>query len=503
MSRSRRVESSRPLRILYATSEVVPFSKTGGLADVAGALPEALARMGNDVRVISPFYAALFHREHLTVPHNGKAVTLNFNGILQSFKLRKPAEWAGKVQHFFVEHPNYYARTGLYVEGAGGRDYPDNDVRFAFFSRGILELLSQANWVPDIIHLNDWQTALSAAYLRVKAQEVPSLQSTRTILTVHNMAYQGVFPVERFAFLDFDESLAAPMGPFEYFGKINFLKAGLVYADKINTVSPTYAREIQSSEEFGAGLEGLLRQRAADVSGILNGIDVDIWNPDTDKLITRTYDATSLERKGDNKRALSDKCGFEKTPQERPLVGVISRLADQKGLDLIAASAEHIFALGVNMVLLGAGDPKLQKVFAAWNKKFAGRFRAFLAFDNALAHLIEAGADIFLMPSRYEPCGLNQMYSLRYGTVPVVRATGGLADTVIDADDNPASGNGFVFHDYDATAMIDALRRAVAASADRPRWGTIIRRGMAADFSWTHAAKEYVTLYEAALSRRS
>ena len=491
---------SRPLRILYATSEVVPFSKTGGLADVAGALPEALAQMGHDVRVISPFYAALFHREHLTVPHNGKSVTLNFNGIPQSFKLRRPATPHGKAQQFFVEHPNYYARTGLYVEAGSGKEYPDNDVRFAFFSRGILELLAVSDWVPDIIHLNDWQTALAAAYLRVKAPEVPSLQATRTILTAHNMAYQGVFPLGRFAFLDFEESLAEPMGPFEYFGQINFLKAGIVYADKITTVSPTYAREIQSVPEIGAGLEGLLRQRSADLSGILNGIDTDIWNPSTDKLITKTFNASSLSGKAVNKRALCDQCGFGADRADRPLVGMITRLAEQKGLDLIAEAAEAIFALDVNLVLLGTGDPKLQKLFTEWNEKYPGRFKAFLTFDNALAHLIEAGSDIFLMPSRYEPCGLNQMYSLRYGTVPVVRATGGLADTVSDADSHPDSGNGFSFTDYNVDAMLDALKRALLAKGDARRWEAIIKRGMATDFSWANAASTYESLYHTTLA---
>jgi starch synthase len=373
-------------------------------------------------------------------------------------------------------------------------------VRFAFFSRGILELLAVSDWVPDIIHLNDWQTALAAAYLRVKAPEVPSLQATRTILTAHNMAYQGVFPLERFAFLDFKESLAEPMGPFEYFGQINFLKAGIVYADKITTVSPTYAREIQSVPEIGAGLEGLLRQRSADLSGILNGIDTDIWNPSSDPLITTTFDAASLSGKAVNKRTLCELCGFA---ADRPLVGMITRLAEQKGLDLIAESAESIFALGVNLVLLGTGDPKLHTLFTEWNEKYPGRFKAFLAFDNALAHLIEAGSDIFLMPSRYEPCGLNQMYSLRYGTVPVVRATGGLADTVSDADANPDTGNGFSFADYTVDAMIDALNRALRAKHDARRWEAIIKRGMATDFSWSNAAGQYLELYNSALASPS
>lgn len=490
------------MRILFATSEVVPFSKTGGLADVAGALPEALAQLGHEVRVISPFYAALFHRDHLTIPHDGLSVTMEFNGIQQSFKLRRPADWKGKAQHYFVEHPNYYSRTGLYVEAASGRDYPDNDVRFAFFSRGILELLSVAKWVPDIIHVNDWQTALAAAYLRVKAAEVPSLQSTRTVLTVHNMAYQGVFPPERFHFLDFDESHGAPMGPFEFFSKINFLKAGLVYADKINTVSPTYAREIQTSSEYGAGLEGVLRERSTDLSGILNGIDTEIWNPKTDPLITARYDADSLDGKRANKKALCEKMGLDAGRQDRPLIGMITRLAGQKGLDLVADAAEAIFALDVNLVLLGTGDPAMQKLFASWNDRFKGRFRAVIGFDNALAHLIEAGSDMFLMPSRYEPCGLNQMYSLRYGTVPVVRATGGLADTVTDADTHLDTGNGFTFAAYASDAMLDALKRAVTAYRDAGRWQAIVRRGMGADFSWNHAAKEYLKLYESALSKR-
>jgi starch synthase len=291
------------------------------------------------------------------------------------------------------------------------------------------------------------------------------------------------------------------LGPFEFFGKINFLKAGLVYADKINTVSASYAREIQSSTELGAGLEGLLRERTNDVSGILNGVDTQVWNPASDTLIAKTYDAASLEGKSVNKLALAIKCGFEKSRLNRPLVGMITRFVEQKGLDLVTKAVERLFAIDANFVLLGTGDPKFHRLFETWNEKFDGRFRAFLTFDNAMAHLIEAGSDIFLMPSRYEPCGLNQMYSLRYGTVPVVRATGGLADTVTDADASPDSGNGFVFTDYEPEAMIAAIQRAVTAYGETDRWRAIMKRGMAADFSWAHAAKEYVALYESVLAR--
>jgi starch synthase len=314
------------------------------------------------------------------------------------------------------------------------------------------------------------------------------------------MAYQGVFPASRFDLLGLDSSLFAPMSPFEFFEKTNFLKAGIHYATKINTVSPTYAQEIQSDEELGSGLDGALRLRAGDLSGILNGIDTQAWNPSTDGLIEARYtvDAVS-EGKDANKRALLRRAGIAPERWGRPLIGMISRLADQKGFDLIAESLNDFNMLDVNCVLLGTGEQRFHRLFSEWNAAHPECCRAFLTCDNALAHQNEAGADMFLMPSRYEPCGLNQMYSLAYGTVPIVRSTGGLADTVIDAGRNPATGNGFVFEEYDAEAMIEAISRALMAYQNSDRWSVIRARGMAADFSWDRSAARYEDLYEQAL----
>ncbi|MEW5700868.1 MAG: glycogen synthase GlgA [Candidatus Zixiibacteriota bacterium] len=487
--------TDRPLRILYVSPEVVPFSKTGGLADVAGALPTALAQNGCDVRVLSPFYGHLLNGDFRTERVATPPLAVTIAGCSQPFHLRTLTGGDSAVRHFFIEHAPYYSRPELYVDPRTSRDYTDNDERFALLARGLIEWIRQDRWHPDIIHLNDWQSALVAPYLALLYRADPVLAGVRTVLSVHNLAYQGLFPAERFDGLGFPADQFYPTSPFEFWGKVGFLKAGLTYADKLSTVSPTYAREIQESEEFGCGLEHLLRERAEDLTGILNGIDNGVWNPAVDGLITRTFSVDDLSGKADNKNALCRRCGFAPQRFDRPLVGMISRIAEQKGFDLIAKAGERLFALDLNLVLLGTGDPEFHELFEKWNRRFAGQFRAFLTFDNALAHQIEAGADLFLMPSRYEPCGLNQMYSLRYGTVPIVRATGGLADTVRDADVHP-DGNGFVFAPYDGEAMLAAVRRAVAAYGDRPRWRGMMRRGMSADFSWQASARRYVALYD-------
>jgi len=492
----------RALRVLYVSSEVVPFSKTGGLADVAGALPAALAQAGCDVRVLSPFYGRLLNGDFSTVPAAIPPLSVTIQGQPQPFSLRLLADSPnGAVPQYFVEHAKYYARPALYVDPKTDRDYVDNDERFVLLARGLLEWLRRDAWHPDIIHLNDWQSALVAAYLSLLYRDDPALVHTRTVLSVHNLAYQGLFPAERFPVLGLSPDLFYPTSPFEFWGKVAFLKAGLAYADRLNTVSPTYAREIQEAEEYGCGLEDLLRNRSGDLTGILNGIDEDVWNPATDPLIARTYAVNDLSGKAENKAQLCRRCGLAPARWGRPLIGMISRLAEQKGFDLLAEAAARLFALDVNLVLLGTGDPEFHKLFEKWNRRLAGQFRAYLTFDNELAHQIEAGADMFLMPSRYEPCGLNQMYSLRYGTVPVVRATGGLADTVFDADQHPDVGNGFVFAEYGAKAMLRAVRRAVACFENPARWQTLIRRGMQSDFSWGASARRYVEWYEVALAQ--
>ena len=426
-------------------------------------------------------------------------VVVQLGNRSHDFSLRTLEQPLGSVRHLLVEHPGFFGRPDLYIDPVTGRDYTDNDERYSFFCRGILEWIRHAGVRPDIIHLNDWQTAPAAAFMGLLFSGDPFFTGVRSVLTIHNLAYQGMFPAERFDVLGLDRKLFHPLSPFEFWGKINYLKSGLICSHKINTVSPTYAQEIQNEEELGCGLNGILCERTSDLSGILNGIDTELWNPAADKLIPQTYDAENLAAKRANKEALCARAEIPRERWDRPLVGMISRLADQKGFDLVAEAASRIFAMDVNVVILGTGERRFHELFTDLQRLHAGRMKIFLAFDDSVAHLIEAGADMFLMPSRYEPCGLNQMYSLRYGTVPVVRSTGGLADTVIDADANSERGNGFSFKEYSAEALLEALRRAITAYNDPTRWTPIQIRGMAGNFSWRRSAKKYIALYEAAL----
>lgn len=491
---------TRALDILYLSSEVVPFSKTGGLADVAGALPAALAHQGCHVTVATPFYGDLLTKKFPTKPLNGPLVSIPIADKNLGLTVRTLDEESSNVSYLFGANSEIIAREGLYSEPNGGPGYEDNDVRFVLFCRGMLEWIKRAGRRFDVLHLNDWQTALIAPYLKTLYADDPFFAEMRTVLTIHNLAYQGVFPAERFTVLGFDQAQFTPMSPFEFWGKVNFLKSGLVYADKINTVSPTYAEEIQTDEVLGSGLGGVLRVRSHDLSGILNGIDPQVWNPACDMLIAQAYSLRDAESgKAVNKMALLKAMGLPKKRWDRPLIGIISRLADQKGFDLIEKAAAKLFSLDLNLVILGTGEQRFHKLFTKLAMRHSDRLSVFLAFDNTLAHLIEAGADMFLMPSRYEPCGLNQMYSLAYGTVPIVRATGGLADTVADADSSSGQGTGFVFTEYTAAAMLDAIRRALAAFADQKRWARIVERGMSRDFTWDHSAANYISLYESAL----
>lgn len=488
------------IRVLYLSPEVVPFSKTGGLADVAGALPAALARQGCRVTVATPYYGNLLSEQFATRPANGPLVSVPVGSDTLRLSIHTLANPSDGIQYIFGSNAELIARSGLYSDPDGGGVYEDNDVRFVLFCRGMLEWVKRAGRHYDVVHLNDWQTAVVAPYLKTLYAGDDVYTQTRTVLTVHNLAYQGVFPEERFDVLGIDQAYFAPMSPFEFYGKVNYLKAGLIYAHKINTVSPTYASEIQSDSELGCGLGGVLRDRSRDLTGILNGIDNHVWNPATDTLIAMTYGPRNLTSgKRANKEALLQRAGLPRTRWDRPLIGMISRLADQKGFDLIAEAADELFALDVNFIVLGTGDRRFHDLFTKLSTRHSDRVGAFLTFDNQLAHLIEAGADMFLMPSRYEPCGLNQMYSLVYGTVPIVRATGGLADTVIDADRDPERGTGFSFTEYDSDAMLEAIRRAVAAYVEGRQWEQIQRRGMGLDFSWERAASEYIDLYETAL----
>jgi len=482
------------LKILFASPEVVPFSKTGGLADVSGILPRTLSLMGYDVKVITPKYS--------TVPQEclyGADMQTAFDVKMREEKvpaqLFRLKDKSLSLEYLLIGNSYYFDRPELYRDRNTGKDYTDNDDRFIFFCRAVLESLKKINWVPDIIHANDWQTALLPVFLATGYKADPFFADTGTIFTIHNMAYQGAFPATTFAKLGLPADLFYATGPLEFWGMVNFMKSAIVYADVISTVSPHYAVEIQSSEDFGCGLEGVLRTRHNDIYGVLNGADYSEWSPTRDKYIPHKYHIANLTGKNENKIDLLNRL---KLPyrETAPLIGMITRLADQKGLDLIAAAANELFSLNLQMVILGTGEKKYHDLLAQLEKKYPDKLRVVLAYDNELAHWIEAGADIYLMPSRYEPCGLNQIYSLKYGTVPIVRATGGLIDTISNVDATLKTGTGFVFEEYHPVRLVEAVRRAVDLFPRKRIWRRIVKDGMKQDFSWISSAKEYVALYQ-------
>jgi starch synthase len=484
------------LRVVTVASEVVPFAKTGGLADVTGALPLALARLGHQVSVIMPRYPTVERAvRSLEKVHAGLAVPMGSRieyGAVWSTRL------APRIPAYFIEHPGYFGREALYATADG--DYPDNAQRFAFFAKAALETCRALNLQPDIVHCHDWQAALIPAYLQTTLLHDAAFASVGSLLTIHNMAYQGLFPPEVLEFLQLPPQTYSPDG-LEFYGRVNYLKAGIVYADLINTVSRRYSEEIQTAE-FGAGLEGILRHRGQDVYGILNGIDDREWNPATDRLIAARYTPPNLAGKQVCKRDLL--AAFELSPEwmNAPVVGMISRLVDQKGFDLIERAIHRLLTFDLGLVVLGTGEARYEELLRQAQERYAGKMGVTIGFDNVLAHKIEAGSDIFLMPSRFEPCGLNQMYSLRYGSVPVVRATGGLDDTIEPYDAVLDRGNGFKFEAYDADTLLATLQRALTLYRDRAAWEHLMWRGMQANFSWARSAQAYSDLYAKILAKR-
>lgn len=484
------------LKVVIVASEVVPFAKTGGLADVTGGLSVALARLGHQVSVIMPRYPTIERavrslekvQDRLAVPMGSHTE----EGAVWSARL------AGQIPIYFIEHQAYFQRDALYTTTNG--DYPDNAQRFAFFAKGALEACRALKLQPDIIHCHDWQAGLIPAYLKTVLQHDPAWASTSSLLTIHNIAYQGLFPPQVMEFLQLPPYTYSPDG-IEFYSQVNYLKAGIVYADLINTVSRRYSQEIQTAE-FGCGLEGILRYRAQDVHGILNGIDDREWNPARDRLIATRYTATNPSGKQACKRDLLDTFGLSSQWMHVPVVGMISRLVDQKGFDLIERAIHRMLALDLGLVVLGTGEARYEDFLRQLRQRYAGKVGVTIGFDNVLAHKIEAGSDIFLMPSRFEPCGLNQMYSLRYGAVPVVHATGGLDDTIEAYEPAADRGNGFKFTAYDAEALLATLQRALTIYHDRATWERLMQRGMQADFSWMKSAQAYADLYATALAKR-
>ena len=480
------------MRILFVASEGLPFSKTGGLADVIEALPKALVTSGHEVAVVLPRYrgtkAAAIAATSVTIPTgNG----LRFPSIADGGALNG-------VRYFFVDDAQYFDRDQLY--GEGGKDYPDNAERFGLFARASIEVAKQL-WRPDVIHCHDWQASLLPVLLRTQYAADAAFQRVPVVLTVHNLGYQGLFGRDVLARLGLPESLFH-VDALEFYGKVNLLKGGLIFSDFLTTVSRKYAQEIQTPE-YGHGLQGVIQARAARLAGILNGVDYSVWSPEVDTHIAKKYSKADMTGKAACKRDLLALFKLPAANVKRPVVGIISRFADQKGFDLIAQIAGDFLKEDVCLVALGTGEPKYEALFRALAEHRPERVGVRVGFDNALAHKIEAGSDLFLMPSRYEPCGLNQIYSLRYGAVPVVRATGGLDDTIEPFESLSGHGTGFKFQEYDGGALLETLRQAIKVYRDAPSWQKLVANGMAKDFSWTASAAKYARLYEKAKQARS
>jgi starch synthase len=483
------------LRVLMIASEVSPWAKTGGLADVTGALPAALEALGHDVTTVMPRYRGMSEVGREIGTRRVVRSGLSHDVRICSLQL------APRRTLLTLDVPELFNRDGLY--GAGGGDYPDNADRFATLCTAALDLAEEASdlELPDIVHAHDWQAGLAPLLLEVDPARYRRLSQAGRVFTIHNLAYQGLFPAHVVPALGLPWD-AFTMDTGEFWGKFSFLKAGITASDYITTVSPTYARETQTAA-FGAGMEGVLSARADRYVGILNGIDTDVWNPETDPLLPAHFDAGRLEGKLACKRALLERFNLSVGDDalERPLIGMVSRLVEQKGLDLLEEAAGPLAALDATWVIVGTGEPRFETMLRAWAARYPTRIGVFIGFDEGLAHLVEAGADLFLMPSRFEPCGLNQMYSLRYGTVPVVHAVGGLDDTIQPYTARARHANGFKFREPTADALVRTLRQATRVYLDKPAWLRLVREGMAADHSWRNSAREYGKVYRKARVR--
>jgi starch synthase len=475
------------MHIAFIASECVPFSKTGGLADVVGALPRALAALGHAISVYLPHYRHTRISGERTVV---ESITIPFDDRYRFCSILTGEGHPG-VRFYFVDYPPFFDREGLYGTASG--DFPDNAERFALLCRAAIEG-SKILGVPDIFHCHDWQTALVPVLLRTQYAEDPAFRDAATVFTVHNLGYQGLFPPEILPLLLLPWDLFT-ITKMEYFGNVNFLKGALVYSDLITTVSRKYSQEIQTTE-FGFGLEGVLKEHAHKLVGILNGVDYEEWNPQTDNYIAARYSADDLTGKPVCKQELLETFAMGKADPTLPVIGIVSRFALQKGFDLIGQVIDRLSLTDVLLIALGSGDKLYEEMFLRLARRVPEKVAVRVAYDNGLAHKVQAGADMFLMPSRYEPSGLSQLYSLKYGTVPIVRATGGLDDTIDPWDGRTKKGTGFKFHEYTGEALLRAIHHALEVYRERESWQKLIRNGMSKDFSWRVSAREYARAYE-------
>ncbi len=494
------------LKILFASAEVYPFAKTGGLADVSMALPKALSKLGHDVRIAMPCYKSIdrqkYEMQYLTdFPLKMNNFTHNCvvrEGKLE-FKAEKDKKRSRAKQHvpvYFIDSYEYFDREGLYSTEVA--DYPDNARRFGYFCRSVMELLKKIDFKPDIIHINDWQAAFISLLLKRQYNFDPFYKDIASVFTIHNIQYQGVFDMQALVDLDLTWDYFSP-DLLEFFGKINLMKAGIIFSDSVNTVSESYALEIQGTSA-GMGLEGLLTTKKNDIYAITNGIDYDEWNPETDTNLASNYCAkTYAAKKLQCKRDLQISAKLPET--DVPVVGMVTRLADQKGLDIVAKAMDDLMKLDMQFVLLGTGEKRYVDMLYSYLKKYPEKCSFFLKFDAFTASKIYAGSDFFLMPSRFEPCGTSQLISLKYGTVPIVRATGGLADTIIDFDVRTNRGNGFSFREYNETALVKCVEHAFSIYQNKQMWNILIQNGMSCNFSWETAAVKYVDVYKKSIEK--
>jgi starch synthase len=484
------------MRILLCSPEITPYAKTGGLADVAGALPEALHALGCDVRLFMPLYRCAREVAATLVPLIAN-VPLVVGGQTLHGNLWQSVT-PGGIPIYFLEKDEFFDRTYLYGTAQG--DYEDNAERYIAYCQAVLPLCQQLDWYPNILHSHDWQAALVSAYWYHLWRYQDQFAHSATVFTIHNLAYQGIFPPSHFALTHLPPHAFSVDG-MEFWGNCSFLKSALVYSDLLTTVSPRYSQEIQNPD-LGSGLDGVLRERRTRLVGILNGVDYRVWNPETDALIAARFTVKRMEGKRLCKEALLTELEFPNESRSYPLLGMITRLVPQKGLDLLREILDELLALNVSLVILGTGEAGIEGWLREKARQHAAKLRLCVGFDEPLAHRIEAGTDLFLMPSQFEPCGLNQMYSLRYGTIPIVHAVGGLDDSIVDVMLNPDSGTGFKFYQYTAFDFFYTTRSALELYGDLERWRQLQRRAMLEDFSWERAARSYLQGYQSALERR-
>ncbi|PKL52047.1 MAG: glycogen synthase GlgA [Nitrospira bacterium HGW-Nitrospira-1] len=480
------------MKILMASSEAVPYIKTGGLADVAGTLLKELRSKNEKASLVLPLYAAIKNKYKLHA--TGKAILVKMGDVTYRGSIFASSK-EDNPEAYFIECDELYGRTELYGTSAG--DYPDNAIRFIFFSRAVLELCLAMRIKPDVIHCNDWQTALIPLYLKTIYKDNTHFAKTATLFTVHNLGYQGIFDAATLLYTGLGREYFTPER-LEFYGKLNLMKAGLLYADLINTVSNTYAQEIQQPE-YGFGLDGIMKKRAEDLYGVINGIDYGQWDPAMDTLIPSQYGASDLKGKERCRRQLCQEASFHK--KTLPVAAIISRLSSQKGVDLVLSSLEALIAAGLNLIVLGKGEAEYERLFKGAAESYKGRIFAHIGFDEKLARLIYAGSDFFLMPSQYEPCGLGQLIAMKYGTVPIARKTGGLADTIQDYDHMTRTGTGFLFSGYSPYALQDAVKRAICVFTDKPNMKKMVADVMKKDFPWSRSTDTYLKLYKRAGKR--